>query len=89
LLGKPYLGATWSGPSAGQINEKVETEAAEKRVENGFSTAEIESANINGTDYATNMRRRKRENQMMIEATPPELRGGKRWVKEKVSEKRD
>jgi len=84
-----YLGTTWSGPSSGQINEKVETEAAEKRVENGFSTAEIEAANINGTDYATNMRRRKRENQMMLEATPPELRGGKRWVKEKVSEKKD
>jgi len=78
-----YLGTTWSGPSAGQINEKVETEAAEKRVDAGFSTAELEAANINGTDYSTNMRRRERENIQMIKATPNELRGAKKWVKEK------
>lgn len=78
-----YLGSTWSGPSAGQINEKVETEAAEKRVEVGFSTAELESANINGTDYATNMRRKERENKLMIKATPEVLRGAKKWTKEK------
>jgi len=78
-----YLGSTWSGPSAGQINEKVETEAAENRVEAGFSTAELEAANINGTDYETNMRRKKQENKLMIDATPEELRGSKKWKKEK------
>jgi lambda family phage portal protein len=87
FIRKAYLGTTWSGPSAGQINEKVETEAAEKRVENGFSTSELESANINGTDYATNMRRKKRENQLMLESTPKELRGSKRWAKDKKEAK--
>lgn len=78
-----YLGTTWSGPSAGQINEKVETEAAKERVDAGYSTAELEAANINGSDYTTNMRRRERENKLMIKSTPKELRGAKKWKKEK------
>ena len=60
-----YLHTTWMGPAPGQINEKVETAAAALRVQEGFSTRAKESAEMNGTDFETNVRKAKRENELM------------------------
>jgi lambda family phage portal protein len=88
FIRRAYLKSVWKGGNMGQINEKVETEASRMRVENGFSTAETEAFNINGSDYYSNMRRKKEEANVMINNTPKELRGDKRWVnqKEKTSQ---
>lgn len=60
-----YLKTSWVGPAAGQINEKVETEAATRRVEEGFSTRAREAAEINGSDFEMNVKKAKRENMLM------------------------
>lgn len=66
---KTYLKAEWYGASRGQLDPKKETEAAQLRTQYGFSTATKESMELTGTDYADNMIERKREIQMMQEAT--------------------
>ncbi len=63
-----YLRATWTGPASGQINERVETEAAARRVQEGFSTRAKEAAEINGSDFDQNIRKARRESALMIEA---------------------
>ena len=64
---KCYTNAEWYGPSRGQIDPKKEVEAAQLRVENGFSTATKEAMELTGTDYSDNMKQRKKEFRMMQE----------------------
>lgn len=55
---KAYTGCVWNGPSRTSLNPVQEVTAAERRVANGFSTAEAETAQMTGGDYARNIRKR-------------------------------
>jgi len=55
---KAYTGSTWNGPARTNLNPVQEVEAATKRVEAGFSTAQEETAQMTGGDYNTNIRQR-------------------------------
>ena len=55
---KAYADCKWNGPSRTALNPSQEVEAAIKRVDNGFSTAEEETAQLTGGDYNRNIRKR-------------------------------
>lgn len=67
LVRKAYCAAEWNGPSAGQLDPKKEVEAAELRVQGGFSTRERETTELTGSDYYKNMKQRKREEKALKE----------------------
>jgi lambda family phage portal protein len=50
-----WAGTEWNGPAAGQIDPMKEVQAAQLRVEQGFSTRTRETAEINGGDYESNL----------------------------------
>lgn len=54
LARKAYCGAEWNGPSQGQLDPLKEVNAAEKRVNNGFSTRSRETAELTGTNFFKN-----------------------------------
>lgn len=64
---KAYSGAEWNGPSQGLLNPVQEVQAAELRVNNGFSTRAREAREINGSDFYKNARQRRREESIMRE----------------------
>lgn len=55
---KAYTECKWNGPSRTALNPSQEVEAALKRVEAGFSTAEEETAQLTGGDWNRNIRKR-------------------------------
>ncbi len=55
---KAYTGCVWNGPARTNLNPVQEVEAAEKRVKNCFSTAQEETAQMTGGDFARNVRQR-------------------------------
>jgi lambda family phage portal protein len=55
---KAYTGCTWNGPARTNLNPVQEVDAAVKRVDAGFSTAEQETAQMTGGDYTQNIRQR-------------------------------
>lgn len=55
---KAYTGCTWNGPARTNLNPVQEVDAAIKRVDAGFSTAEQETAQMTGGDYRQNIRQR-------------------------------
>lgn len=55
---KAYTDCKWNGPSRTALNPSQEVEAAIKRVDAGFSTAEEETAQLTGGDYSRNIRKR-------------------------------
>lgn len=61
LVRKAYLGAVWTGPARGQINELQEVNAAKERVAAGFSNESIETAEMTGGDWDQNTRQRAKE----------------------------
>lgn len=63
-----YCQATWNGPAPGQLDPTKEAQAAQMRVQNGFSTAEQEATEINGSDFEQNVEQRKEELEKMREA---------------------
>lgn len=67
LIRKAYCAAEWNGPSAGQLDPKKEVEAAELRVQGGFSTRDRETTELTGGDYYKNMKQRKREEKVLKE----------------------
>lgn len=67
LIRKAYCAAEWNGPSAGQLDPKKEVEAAELRVQGGFSTRERETTELTGGDYYKNVKQRKREEKALKE----------------------
>ncbi|UHA75850.1 phage portal protein [Paenibacillus sp. 481] len=69
IIRRAYTKAEWHGPSPGQIDPLKEVNAASKRVEEGFSTRERETAELTGGDYEVNMKQRKREEKMMQETS--------------------
>ncbi|MEA5041368.1 MAG: phage portal protein [Oscillibacter ruminantium] len=64
---KAYTGAEWNGPAQGLLNPVQEVTAAEKRVENGFSTRDREAMEMNGSDFYRNAAQLKREEAVMRE----------------------
>lgn len=60
-LRRAWAGANWFGPSLGQINEKVETEAIMEVVKLGGKSATAAYAEAYGTDYEDTIRALKRE----------------------------
>jgi lambda family phage portal protein len=51
LARRAWLNATWTGPSAGQINPLDEVNAADKRIQLGVSSLEAETAFLTGGDW--------------------------------------
>jgi capsid protein len=62
-----YLQADWVGPAPGQLDPVKETDAAERRVEYGFSTRTKEARAMGGGDYRANIRGRAKEEQFARE----------------------
>lgn len=66
---KAFTGAEWNGPAQGLLNPVQEVTAAEKRVQNGFSTRDREAMEMNGSDFYRNAAQLKRENKLLKEVT--------------------
>lgn len=54
LIRKAYAQAEWNGPSQGQLDPLKEVNAAEKRVNNGFTTRTQETVALGGGDWFRN-----------------------------------
>lgn len=67
LIRKAYCGAEWNGPAQGLLNPVQEVNAAEKRVQNGFSTRNREAMEMTGTDFHRNIKQLKVEEKLMRE----------------------
>lgn len=61
LIKKAYSNCSWNGPSQGQLDPVKEATASKIKVEEGFSTRQKESIEINGSDFFENNRQRIRE----------------------------
>ena len=55
---KAYTDCKWNGPARTAMNPSQEVEAALKRVQAGFSTAQEETAQLTGGDYNRNIKQR-------------------------------
>ena len=55
---KAYTACVWNGPARTNLNPVQEVDAAVKRVDAGFSTAQEETATMTGGDYSRNIRQR-------------------------------
>lgn len=55
---KAYMACDWNGPARTNLNPVQEVDAAIKRVDAGFSTAQEETATMTGGDYNRNIRQR-------------------------------
>lgn len=77
LVKRAYLECAWSGPIMGQLNPLDEANAAIKRVDAGFSTAEEETAELTGgDDWEAKHHQRAKEHRMRVEAKlEPEVLG--------------
>ena len=64
---KAYCKAEWNGPSTGQLDPLKEVNAAEKRVQNGFSTRARETVELTGMEYNRNIEQLKREEKQLKE----------------------
>ena len=67
IIKHAYCTAEWNGPGMRQLDPKKEVEAAELRVEGGFSTRQRETAELTGTDFYRNIKQRKREEELLKE----------------------
>jgi lambda family phage portal protein len=71
LIRKAYCGSHWTGPGRGMINEVQETDAAEKRISLGITTASQETAAYDGGDWDAKQPRRLKERRLRAEAGLP------------------
>ncbi len=78
LIKKAWCSAEWVGPSPGQIDPVKEVNASILRVNQGFSTREKETMELTGGNYADNVRKLAKENEMLMTA-----RGGEEDGKDK------
>ena len=67
LWHKAYCKAAWNGPARGLLNPVQEVTAAEKRVQNGFSTRDREAMEMNGSNFYRNAAQLKREEKLLQE----------------------
>lgn len=58
---KAYTACAWNGPARTNLNPVQEVDAAIKRVDAGFSTAQEETAQMTGVDYNRNIKLRMTE----------------------------
>lgn len=93
---KAYCNAEWNGPTAGQLDPLKETQAAEARVQSGFSTRSKEASEMNGTDFSQNVKMAVKEGELMREAglgldnsTQGEAEGKETDTNEKETNKKD
>ena len=63
-----WSGAEWSGDAQGQLDPKKEVEAAQARVEGGFSTISREASEMTGLRFDRIVEMRKREEALKKEA---------------------
>ncbi|WP_297429298.1 phage portal protein [Clostridium sp.] len=68
VIRKAWCGAEWNGPAPGQLDPLKEINAAEKRIQNGISTREQETMEINGGNFDKNIQQAKREQKLMKES---------------------
>lgn len=61
LVRQAYLGAKWTGPAKGMIQEEQEVNAAILRMNSGISTLAEETAQLTGGDWPTNHRQSVKE----------------------------
>ena len=73
---KAYTACAWNGPARTNLNPVQEVDAAIKRVDACFSTAQEETAQMTGGDYNRNVRQRamevKRKREVDEITNPPE-----------------
>jgi lambda family phage portal protein len=67
MIRKAYCQAEWNGPSQGQLDPLKEVNAAEKRVQNGFTTRAQETVALGGGDFFRNHALRVTEERMRRE----------------------
>lgn len=67
IIKAAYCSAEWSGPSGGQVDPVKEVQAAELRVQGGYSTREKEATELTGTDFYKNVKQRKKEEELLRE----------------------
>lgn len=67
MIRKAYCQAEWNGPSQGQLDPLKEVNAAEKRVQNGFTTRSQETVALGGGDFFRNHSLRVLEEQVRRE----------------------
>ena len=67
LIRKAYCRAEWNGPAKGILDPVKEVTAAEKRVQNGFSTRSSETREMTGGDYYSNADQLKQEEKKLSE----------------------
>lgn len=68
VIRQAYCGAIWVGDAPSQIDPVKEVEAAQKRVEFGFSTMDEETVALTGGDFETNYPKMLKERKMMKKA---------------------
>lgn len=68
VIRKAWCGAEWNGPSPGQLDPVREVNAAILKVDNGLSTREKETMELNGGDFDRNIEQLSRENKLMNSA---------------------
>jgi len=68
IMRKAWAGAEWTGPAPGQLDPQKEAVAAALRVQNGFSTREQETLELNGGNFDRNAQQAKRETRLLKEA---------------------
>lgn len=67
LYRKAYSKAEWNGPARGILDPVKEVTAAQKRVENGFSTRQSETMEMTGSDFYANVEQLKQEEKELRE----------------------
>lgn len=68
ILRQAWLGNIWIGPAPGQIDPTKEVQAAQLRVDGGFSTVSEETAAMTGTDWDQKIPQIKKERKILKEA---------------------
>jgi len=68
LIRQAYLGSEWTGQAPGQIDEKKEVEAAEKRIDLTLTTHSEETAALTGGDWDQKFPQRAKEQRKIIDA---------------------
>lgn len=58
IIRKAYVSCSWNGPARTNLNPVQEVDAAIKRVNAGFSTAQEETTQMTGGDYNRNIKQR-------------------------------
>lgn len=68
IIRKAWCGSDWNGPAPGMIDPTKEVDAAETRVNNGFSTREEETIGLTGGNFKRNVRQLRKENELLAQA---------------------